>query len=49
MGGQYTHASVWVIIAEAMLKFGDKAVNFYNMINPIEHSKTKESANKYKV
>lgn len=49
MGGQYTHASVWVIIAEAMLNFGDKAVHFYNMINPIEHSKTKELANKYKV
>lgn len=32
-----------------MLKFGDKAVEFYNMINPIEHSKTKEAANKYKV
>jgi len=48
-GGQYTHASVWVVIAEAMLKFGNKAVNFYNMINPIEHSKTKEAANKYKV
>ena len=32
-----------------MLKFGNKAVNFYNMINPIEHSKTKEAANKYKV
>lgn len=32
-----------------MLKFGDKAVEFYNMINPIEHSKTREAANKYKV
>ena len=48
-GGQYTHSSVWVIIAEAILKFGDKSSMFYNMINPIEHSKTKEAANKYKV
>ncbi len=48
-GGQYTHSSVWVIIAEAMLGFGDKAFEFYRMINPIEHSRTKEASNKYKV
>ena len=32
-----------------MLGFGDKAAELYRMINPIEHSKTKEAANKYKV
>ena len=48
-GGQYTHGAIWAIIAEAMLGFGDKAVEMFNLINPIEHSKTKESANKYKV
>ncbi|MBR3254925.1 MAG: NdvB [Clostridia bacterium] len=48
-GGQYTHAACWVIIAEAMLGFGDKALEFFRMINPIEHSRTKEAANKYKV
>lgn len=48
-GGQYTHAAIWVIIAEAMLGFGDKATELYRMINPIEHSRTKESAKKYKV
>ncbi len=48
-GGQYTHASCWVIIAEAMLGFGDKATEAYRMINPIEHSRTKEASNKYKV
>lgn len=48
-GGQYTHASCWVIIAEALLGFGDKALEYFRMINPIEHSRTKESANKYKV
>lgn len=48
-GGQYTHSSLWVVIAEAMLQLGDKAVDFYHMINPIEHAKTKEAANKYKV
>lgn len=48
-GGQYTHAAVWVVIAEAMLGFGDKATEIYRMINPIEHSRTKESSKKYKV
>ena len=48
-GGQYTHAAIWVILAETMLGFGDKALEYYRMINPIEHSKTKESAKKYKV
>ncbi len=48
-GGQYTHAAIWVIIAEAMLGFGDKALELYRMINPIEHSRTKETAKKYKV
>lgn len=46
---QYTHAAIWVIIAEAMLGFGNKAVEFFRMINPIEHSKTKNSSMKYKV
>jgi len=48
-GGQYTHSSVWVIIAQTMLGFGDKALELYRMINPIEHSRTKEASNKYKV
>ena len=48
-GGQYTHAAIWVIIAEALLGFGDKALEFYRMINPIEHSRTKDASNKYKI
>ena len=48
-GGQYTHSSCWAIIAEALLGFGDKALEFYRMINPIEHARTKDASNKYKV
>ena len=48
-GGQYTHAAIWFIIAEAMLGFGDKAVEFIQMINPIEHAKNKEEAKKFKL
>lgn len=32
-----------------MLGFGDKALDFYRMINPIEHTRTKEAVQKYKV
>ena len=48
-GGQYTHAACWVIIAQTMLGFGDKALELYRMINPIEHSRTNDACNKYKV
>ena len=48
-GGQYTHGAIWAIIAESMLGFGDKAFEYFRMINPIEHSRTKEEAKKYKV
>ena len=32
-----------------MLGRGDKAVELYKMITPIEHARTKDAANKYKV
>ena len=48
-GGQYTHSAIWVVIAEAMLGFGDKATELYRMINPIEHARFKEASQKYKV
>lgn len=32
-----------------MLGFGDKAAEYFKIINPIEHSRTKEAVNKYKV
>lgn len=32
-----------------MLGKGDKAVELYRMITPIEHTRTKDAANKYKV
>lgn len=46
---QYTHGAIWSIIAFSLLGFGNKAGEYYRMINPIEHSRTKEAANKYKV
>lgn len=48
-GGQYTHSATWAIIAEAMLGFGDKATEYFRMVNPIEHARTKEAVKRYKV
>lgn len=48
-GGQYTHGSCWFIIAEAMLGFGDKATEYARILNPIEHSKNREEAKRFKL
>ena len=48
-GGQYTHAAIWAVIAMSMLGFGEKAFEYFRMINPIEHARTKEASKKYKV
>ncbi len=47
-GGQYTHAAAWTIIAFAMLGRGDKAHEVFSMINPINHTKTREELETYK-
>jgi cyclic beta-1,2-glucan glucanotransferase len=48
-GGQYTHASVWAVIAFAALGDGDKAGDFFRMLNPISHASTRAGAQRYKV
>ncbi len=41
-GGQYTHAALWVAMAFARMKDGDRAVRVLQLLNPIEHSRTPE-------
>ncbi len=48
-GGQYTHAAAWVIYAYALLGEGTKAYELYEMLNPINHSRSFFLANQYKV
>lgn len=48
-GGQYTHAAVWVILALTKLGFGDKAMKYYSMINPINHTNSESKCDKYKL
>ncbi|SFH82008.1 GH36-type glycosyl hydrolase domain-containing protein [Modicisalibacter xianhensis] len=48
-GGQYSHASMWVILAHAQLGDGDKAAELFSLLNPINHARTLEEAERYKV
>ena len=48
-GGQYTHAAMWVVWATTILGFGDRAMEYYRFINPIEHARTMDAVKKYKV
>ncbi|KOA20799.1 N,N'-diacetylchitobiose phosphorylase [Clostridium homopropionicum DSM 5847] len=48
-GGQYTHASTWVVLAMALMGNGDKAHKVYSMLNPINHSKSYYNCERYKV
>jgi cyclic beta-1,2-glucan synthetase len=48
-GGQYTHGAVWSVIAFAMLGDGDKAGALFAMMNPINHARTPDAVQCYKV
>lgn len=48
-GGQYTHAATWVVMAFARMGLGDKAVEYFKLINPINHSNTQLECARYKV
>jgi cyclic beta-1,2-glucan synthetase len=48
-GAQYTHAAIWAVIAYAMLGDGDKALELFDIINPITHSRNERDVDRYKV
>jgi cyclic beta-1,2-glucan synthetase len=48
-GGQYTHAAIWSAWAFAKLGQGDRAMELFNMLNPVNHADTPEKAETYKV
>ncbi|SBR50746.1 cyclic beta-1,2-glucan synthetase [Halomonas sp. HL-93] len=48
-GGQYSHASMWAILAFAKLGEGDKAHALFSLLNPINHARTAEEAVRYHV
>lgn len=48
-GAQYTHAALWAVLATAMQKKGTRALELYQMINPITHSDNEQIIERYKV
>jgi cyclic beta-1,2-glucan synthetase len=48
-GGQYSHAAMWAILANAKLGDGDAAQGLFAMLNPINHALTPADADRYKV
>jgi cyclic beta-1,2-glucan synthetase len=48
-GGQYTHGVLWTVLAFALLGDGDRAAELFAMINPINHSRTPDAIQRYRV
>ncbi len=48
-GGQYTHAATWSAAAFAALGDGDKAMELFSMLSPINHTRSRADLHQYKV
>ena len=48
-GGQYTHAAIWAAMAFARLGENQRAWELFELINPINHARSPEETNIYKV
>jgi cyclic beta-1,2-glucan synthetase len=48
-GGQYTHAAMWSVLAYAQMGDGDRAADLFAMLNPVNRSRTRSGAKRYKV
>lgn len=48
-GGQYTHSAIWAAMAFSKLGDSKKAWEILTMINPVNHARTPEETERYKV
>ena len=48
-GGQYSHAAMWAILAFVKLGDGAKAAKLFALLNPINHARTAQEVERYKV
>lgn len=48
-GGQYTHAALWTVWAFAEMGRGDRAEEYFRLLNPIYHSDNHEKTERYRV
>ncbi len=47
-GGQYSHAAAWFVIAAAKLRLKQDALSLFQLMNPINHTRTPAGVEKYK-
>lgn len=48
-GGQYTHGSQWSIFALAKMGQGNRALELFSLMNPVNHSDGRDAVERYKV
>jgi cellobiose phosphorylase len=46
-GAQYTHGVIWSIIAWCRLESGDKAFELFQLLNPLNHTRTPKEVRQY--
>lgn len=46
-GAQYTHGVIWSVVAWGKLGNGDKAFELFNMLNPLNHTRTEHEVRQY--
>jgi cyclic beta-1,2-glucan synthetase len=48
-GAQYTHAALWAVLATALEGDGDRAFALFQLLNPLERTRTPEQVRTYRV
>ncbi len=48
-GAQYTHAALWAALAAALRGDGERAFEWFQMLNPFTHTDTPEGIDRYRV
>jgi len=48
-GAQYTHGALWTAMAAALLGDGHRAFDFFEMLNPLSHSRSAGDVDRYRV
>jgi cyclic beta-1,2-glucan synthetase len=48
-GGQYTHGALWLAMAMARKRDGERAVRLLRLLNPVEHARDPEAVWRYQV
>jgi cyclic beta-1,2-glucan synthetase len=48
-GGQYTHGALWTVLATCLLGDGTRAVELFDLLNPINHARTPDEVERYRV